>query len=384
MISSKAILQSGKIVGMPPRVGESESVAGSRVQVDGLGKKFGSVVAVDRVSLDIAAGEFVSLLGPSGSGKTTILMMLAGFERATSGTIEIADQDVTSIPPFARDVGMVFQSYALFPHMTVYDNIAYPLKLRKLAKTEINKRVHRAMDMVKLPPDLFAERFPQQLSGGQRQRVALVRALVYEPRVLLMDEPMGALDKNLREELKLELIALQERLRLTIVYVTHDQGEALMLSDRVAVMKEGRIEQIDHPEVLYRRPKTEFVANFLGEANLIELERRSEWQFALPDGQLVNPDPYMTIDHSCSYLLMVRPEEVEVCEESDATVIGRVEHTVYLGNSIRAEVDTPIGSLTIMASPNDSDRLRKGETLGLRFSTANPVLLPKKPRRNGP
>ncbi|WP_422368620.1 ABC transporter ATP-binding protein [Pelagibius sp.] len=356
---------------------EGAPLSGSTVTMKRLSKTFGPVTAVDNVSLEIAAGEFVSLLGPSGSGKTTILMMLAGFEAPSQGGINIAEQDVTNVPPYARDIGMVFQSYALFPHMTVFENIAYPLKLRKLAKAETDERVIRAMDMVKMPAGHFADRFPQQLSGGQRQRVALVRALVYEPRVLLMDEPMGALDKNLREELKLELIGLQERLRLTIVYVTHDQGEALMLSDRVAVMKEGRIEQIDHPEVLYRHPRTAFVANFLGEANLIELKRRSQYEFALSDGQLVSTSEGATQDPSRSCLMMVRPENIELCAEPDATVVGRVENTVYLGNTIRAEIATPVGPLTVMANPKDSHRVKKGQILGLRFSTVDPVLVPK-------
>ncbi len=362
---------------MTDATAETEGMAGSSVGMAGLTKSFGPVTAVDEVTLDVAAGEFVSLLGPSGSGKTTILMMLAGFETPTRGVITIADHDVTNIPPFARDIGMVFQSYALFPHMTVFDNIAYPLKLRRIQKAEIRERVLRAMEMVKLPADVFAQRFPQQLSGGQRQRVALVRALVYEPRVLLMDEPMGALDKNLREELKLELINLQERLRLTIIYVTHDQGEALMLSDRVAVMKEGRIEQIDHPEVLYRRPATEFVANFLGEANLIPLDRRSEREFALPDGQLLSVDSNGSEEPSRPYLMMVRPEDVELCAESEGTVVGRVENTVYLGNTIRAEVATPVGSLTVMANPKEAELVKKGQTLGLRFATVDPVLVPR-------
>ncbi|UVK48668.1 ABC transporter ATP-binding protein (plasmid) [Mesorhizobium sp. AR07] len=353
------------------------SVTGSRVQMKNLTKEYGTVRAVDNVSIDIEPGEFLSLLGPSGSGKTTALMMLAGFERATSGTIHIGDQDVTSVPPFARGIGMVFQSYALFPHMSVYDNIAYPLKLRSMSKSEVGERVRRAMDMVKLPADKFAHRLPQQLSGGQRQRVALVRALVYEPHVLLMDEPMGALDKNLREELKLELLSLQERLRLTIVYVTHDQGEALMLSDRAAVMRDGRIEQVAHPETLYRRPRTEFVANFLGEANLVPVNQSSEREFTLPDGQVVRSSPDITVNASQPYLLMLRPEEIEVCSDGEAMLRGRIQSTVYLGSSVRLGVETPMGVLTVLAKPNQSRRFERNQILGLRFATGDAVLVPR-------
>ncbi|MER8474094.1 ABC transporter ATP-binding protein [Mesorhizobium sp. M1328] len=353
------------------------SITGSRVQMRNLTKEYGIVRAVDNVSLDIEPGEFVSLLGPSGSGKTTALMMLAGFEGTTSGTIHIGEQDVTSVPPFARGIGMVFQSYALFPHMSVYDNIAYPLKLRRMSKSEIDERVRRAMDMVKLSPDKFANRLPQQLSGGQRQRVALVRALIYEPHVLLMDEPMGALDKNLREELKLELLSLQERLRLTIVYVTHDQGEALMLSDRAAVMRDGRIEQVAHPETLYQRPRTEFVANFLGEANLVAVNQTSEREFTLLGGQVVRISPDITVYPSQPYLLMLRPEEIEVCSDGEAMLQGRIQSIVYLGSSVRLGVETSMGVLTVLAKPNQSRRFERNQILGLRFGTGDAVLVPR-------
>ncbi|MER8760568.1 ABC transporter ATP-binding protein [Mesorhizobium sp. M0976] len=342
-----------------------------------LTKEYGTFRAVDNVSIDIEPGEFLSLLGPSGSGKTTALMMLAGFERTTSGTIHIGDQDVTSIPPFARGIGMVFQSYALFPHMSVYDNIAYPLQLRRMSKSEIGERVRRAMDMVKLPADKFANRLPQQLSGGQRQRVALVRALVYEPHVLLMDEPMGALDKNLRDELKLELLSLQERLRLTIVYVTHDQGEALMLSDRAAVMRDGRIEQVAHPETLYRRPRTEFVANFLGEANLVAVNQTSEREFTLLNGHVVQISPDIAVDPSQPYFLMLRPEEIEVCSDGESMLQGRIQSIVYLGSSVRLGVETPMGVLTVVAKPNQSRRFERNQILGLRFATGDAVLVPR-------
>ncbi|KKA06876.1 hypothetical protein VP03_31825 [Sinorhizobium meliloti] len=342
-----------------------------------LTKEYGNFLAVNDFSLLIKPGEFLSLLGPSGSGKTTALMMIAGFETATSGSIRIGEQDVTSVPPFARGIGMVFQSYALFPHMSVYENIAYPLKLRRVSKTEVDERVRRAMDMVKLPAASFADRLPQQLSGGQRQRVALVRALVYEPHVLLMDEPMGALDKNLRDELKLELLNLQERLRLTIIYVTHDQGEALMLSDRAAVMREGRIEQVAHPEMLYRYPETEFVAKFLGEANLIVVTQISESEFTLPGGHTLQSCPAIDVSPSGQRLLLLRPEEIEICSEREAMFRGRIQSSVYLGSSVRLAVETSIGVLIVSAKPDASRHFKRNEIVDLRFATNGAVLIPK-------
>lgn len=352
------------------------SVAGSSVSMAGLRKEFGSFVAVDDVSLDIAAGEFVSLLGPSGSGKTTILMMLAGFESPTSGLVAISGSDVTGVPPYKRDIGMVFQSYALFPHMTVYENIAYPLKLRRMRKDEIRRRVAWAMETVRLPIEMYADRRPSQLSGGQRQRVALVRALVYEPAVVLMDEPMGALDKNLREELKLELMALRSRLKLTIMYVTHDQSEALMLSDRVAVMRDGRIEQIDRPQLLYKRPKTEFVANFLGEANIFDVERSGESQFSLRNGVVYEAGVHLESNRTDQWVMMVRPEQIELVNQDEADFCGTIENLAFLGGTVRAELDTPVGQLTVLANSSRLKELVIGEIIGVRLATEEIVYLP--------
>lgn len=231
-------------------------------------KNFGAVTVVDRLDLQIAKGEFLSLLGPSGSGKTTILMMLAGFERPTSGAILLADKPITHLPPHRRQMGVVFQNYALFPHMTVAENVAFPLEMQRVPRAEITRRVERALDMVRLSP--LKDRKPSQLSGGQQQRVALTRALVFEPDVILMDEPLGALDKQLREHMQLEIRDLHRRLGLTIVFVTHDQSEALTMSDRIAVFNAGKVEQIDTPQAVYDRPRTRFVAEFIGETNLVE------------------------------------------------------------------------------------------------------------------
>ncbi|KAB2847328.1 MAG: ABC transporter ATP-binding protein [Hyphomicrobiaceae bacterium] len=240
---------------------------GEPISFSSVTKCFGSTFAVDRVSLEVRAGEFLSLLGPSGSGKTTLLMMVAGFERPTSGAIRLGNRDLTHVPPNKRGVGMVFQRYALFPHMTVADNIAFPLRMRNFAAAEIGRRVDATLALVRL--EGYGARKPSQLSGGQQQRVAVARALVFEPPVMLMDEPLGALDKKLREELQIEFKRLHQKLGLTIVYVTHDQDEAMAMSDRIAVMNHGGIEQIGSPVDIYGTPVSRFVADFIGKMNFL-------------------------------------------------------------------------------------------------------------------
>ena len=230
----------------------SSNVQSLPIEVSSLCKAYGSIKALDHVSLNIAAGEFLTLLGPSGSGKTTLLMALAGFVRPDSGSIKFGDREVIATPPHKRDLGMVFQSYALFPFMTVAENVAYPLKIRGVSKSDQNTRAERALDTVELGG--YGDRRINQLSGGQQQRVALARAMVFEPQIILMDEPLSALDKKLREHMQIELKALHQKLDATVVYVTHDQREALTMSDRIAVINQGRIEQVDTPERLYREP----------------------------------------------------------------------------------------------------------------------------------
>ncbi|WP_407675478.1 ABC transporter ATP-binding protein [Paraburkholderia sabiae] len=240
---------------------------GAPIRIESLTKQYGSSKAVSGIDLDIHAGEFLSLLGPSGSGKTTLLMMLAGFEFPNEGSITLGGIDITRMAPNKRNIGMVFQRYALFPHMTVRQNIAYPLKMRKVPKAEIPDRVERALSMVQLSG--YGDRMPSQLSGGQQQRVAVARALVFEPPVLLMDEPLSALDKKMRERMQIEIKQLQQRLGVTVVYVTHDQEEALTMSDRIAVMGNGCIQQVGTALELYERPATPFVADFIGKMNFI-------------------------------------------------------------------------------------------------------------------
>ncbi|ANN62249.1 ABC transporter ATP-binding protein (plasmid) [Mesorhizobium loti NZP2037] len=237
------------------------------ITIDSVRKTYGSYVALDDVSLDIKAGEFLTLLGPSGSGKTTLLMALAGFVRPDGGKLLLGDRDITRLAPNKRDIGIVFQNYALFPHMDVLSNVEYPLVLRKTPRAEVRKRAFEALARVKL--EGLSERNIAALSGGQRQRVALARAIVFEPRVMLMDEPLSALDKNLRETMQYEIRRLHDDLGITTIYVTHDQREALIMSDRIAVMNSGRIQQIDTPQRIYNHPSTRFVAEFMGEANIL-------------------------------------------------------------------------------------------------------------------
>src|SRR5215468_452340 len=247
-----------------------ESVEIPRIQLSGLRKTFGAVVAVDGVDLDVSAGEFFAMLGPSGSGKTTVLRLIAGFEEPTAGTVRLSGVDVTRDPPFRRDVNTVFQDYALFPHMTVAQNVGYGMRVRGIDRAARRRRTDEALEMVRLAG--FGERRPSQLSGGQRQRVALARALVNRPQVLLLDEPLGALDLKLREQMQIELKAIQREVGITFMFVTHDQDEALTMSDRVAVFNRGRVEQIGAPAEVYERPASAFVAGFVGTSNLLSGE----------------------------------------------------------------------------------------------------------------
>jgi putative spermidine/putrescine transport system ATP-binding protein len=240
---------------------------GAPVRLDRLTKTYDDVVAVDDISLEIAAGEFVSLLGPSGSGKTTTLMMVAGFQDVTSGSITVGDREISQLPPFKRDIGVVFQHYALFPHMRVAENVGFALKMRRISKSETRRRVEEALRLVQL--EGYGDRFPRQLSGGQQQRVALARAVVFEPGLALMDEPLGALDRHLREQMQFEIKRLHRALGITVLYVTHDQEEALVMSDRIAVINHGKVEQFATPSELYNEPSSAFVATFVGESNVL-------------------------------------------------------------------------------------------------------------------
>ena len=313
------------------------SAAVPAIRLEGVAKQYGDVMAVDGIDLDVRDGEFFSMLGPSGSGKTTTLRMIAGFEVPTSGRILLHGHDVTGIPPFDRDVNTVFQDYALFPHLSVGDNVAYGLMVRKVARAEREARVTDALRMVRL--DGYEKRKPSQLSGGQRQRVALARALINRPRVLLLDEPLGALDLKLREEMQIELKAIQQEVGITFIYVTHDQEEALTMSDRMAVFNAGRIEQLGTPAEVYERPATRFVAGFVGTSNLL------------------------TGDVAQSVLgragtFTIRPEKIRLASgdtppgpgESSAT--GTIQSVVYLGPDTRYIVDLDAGARLVVTEQN--------------------------------
>ncbi|MGH2614116.1 MAG: ABC transporter ATP-binding protein [Thermomicrobiales bacterium] len=331
---------------------------GARVIFDRIEKRYGPVIAVDDVSLDIAPGEFVTLLGPSGSGKTTTLMMLAGFEIPTAGEIYVDDDPIASVPPYRRNIGMVFQNYALFPHMTVGENIAFPLQMRRMNRAEITRQTSAVLQLVGLPG--YEGRYPRQLSGGQQQRVAVARALVFNPRVLLMDEPLGALDKQLRERLQLEIKALHEQLGVTIIYVTHDQEEALIMSDHIAVMNEGLIEQFGRPTELYDEPSSRFVANFIGESNFIEgTLQRLDGATACIDapglGELRAP-VHPGLAASAPVSLTVRPEKLVTTDDGAApdmnAVSGTVEDVVFVGEMRRYVVLLPGGQRLVLKAQN--------------------------------
>jgi putative spermidine/putrescine transport system ATP-binding protein len=299
----------------------------------------GDKLVVKNLNLDIQEGEFLTLLGPSGSGKTTSLMMLAGFETPTQGEIYLRDQPLHHLPPHQRDIGMVFQNYALFPHMTVAENLAFPLTIRHLNKSDIKDKVNRVLDMIKLKD--LANRYPAQMSGGQQQRVALARALVFEPKLVLMDEPLGALDKQLREHMQLEIKQLHEMLELTIVYVTHDQSEAMTMSNRVAVFNDGVIQQMDSPSAIYEKPDNAFVAQFIGENNtLLATNNGAEGNFyraSLDDGTTILAHKVRPSSPGKKIMLCIRPERVRVNnpQAGSQQVKARIQQFIYLGDHVR-------------------------------------------------
>ena len=295
------------------------------IHISGLTKRYGQMYALDSVDLEIRSGEFLTLLGPSGSGKTTLLMAIAGFNRPDAGSVRFGDTEMILTPPHKRDVGMVFQSYALFPHMSVAENVGFPLKLRKIGAAECAERVAEALATVQLSE--FGERGIDQLSGGQRQRVALARAFVFGPRILLMDEPLSALDKKLREHMQIELKHLHEKLGVTTVYVTHDQREALTMSDRIAVINDGRLAQVDTPHAIYNHPSNAFVADFIGESTMLPLSRDGAGRLMLGD-QTVTAEP--PADVSVNHSLVVRPERLFVlgAETADPDKTIRFDGTV--------------------------------------------------------
>ncbi len=340
-------------------MGNEERAEG--IVIDAVTKMFGDFCAVDDVSFTIREGEFFTMLGPSGCGKTTTLRMIAGFEEPTNGRILLQGRDVTYVPPARRNVNMVFQAYALFPHMTVWDNIAFGLQIKKVSRQETKERVEEAIRTVRL--ENFEKRKPGQLSGGQQQRVALARALVNRPAALLLDEPLGALDLKLRKELQLELKHLQTQTQTTFVYVTHDQEEALTMSDRIAVMKDGIVEQIAAPRELYERPATPFVAGFIGVSNLIHVRvDRRDGNMAvmdLGDGErIVATDSAGTSAGASELEVTVRPEKIkfaagEVAASTVSSVSGVINEVVYLGSMTQLTVELRTGEHLVVHRLND-------------------------------
>lgn len=356
---------------------------GAPVRLEGLSKAFADAVAVEDLSLEVGAGEFLTLLGPSGSGKSTTLLMIAGFLVPTRGEIYIGGEPVSRKPPHERDIGVVFQSYALFPHLTVFDNVAFPLKMRRLPAARIAERVEYALDQIRL--EGLGQRYPHQLSGGQQQRVALARAMVFEPPLLLMDEPLGALDRKLRGMMQLELKRLQRTLSLTVIYVTHDQEEALTMSDRIAVMNRGRIEQVASAEELYERPRTAFVADFLGESNSLSgtVLRADAARFVVRTTaglELTASDGVgLTPGHAVS--VAIRPEQIVFLGSdggADNAAEGVVEDVVYLGEAVRYFVRLATGELLCVKRQNQRGTASQqaGQRVRLGWSADAVILHP--------
>jgi len=356
----------------------------AEIRLVDLEKRFREVIAVDRINLRIEAGEFFSLLGPSGCGKTTTLRMIGGFEAPTGGSIELRGRDVTNDPPDRRPVNMVFQNYALFPHLNVGDNIAFGLRRKHIDKAQIRQRVHEALELVHLTG--YEKRRPNQLSGGQQQRVALARALVNRPNVLLLDEPLGALDLKLRKALQIELKRVQAEVGITFVYVTHDQEEALTMSDRIAVMSHGKIEQLGTPEELYERPRTRFVADFIGTTNL--LTGAVEAADATAGTALVR----LTGGDTCvvagtdmaigrTVELSVRPESILIKASNGAApagpdpIRGSVEQVAYLGGNVQYQVRTNGGLAITALAPKTVQRLQVGSDVDLVWPPTEALVL---------
>jgi spermidine/putrescine ABC transporter ATP-binding subunit len=353
------------------------------VRLDGVTKRFGEVTALHEAWLAVAPGEFVTLLGPSGCGKTTLLNLIAGFLEPDRGEIVIAGERVTEVPTFQRGIGMVFQNYALFPHMSVAGNVAYGLKMRRVPKAEIARRVEEMLALVRL--EGYGDRRPRQLSGGQQQRVALARALVIRPKVLLLDEPFSALDKNLRASMQVELREIQRRLGVTTVFVTHDQGEALSLSDRIAVMSEGHIRQIGTPDEIYRRPRDRFVASFVGDVSVLKARLDGidakvaavsvgASRLALPPGTLEGVRPGADLE------LFVRPEQLRLLPVGEGAGDATVSAAIYQGSHTDLYLDSPLAAsgrlLARLPGFDGAGRWPAGSKVGIAVSGSDAVAFP--------
>jgi spermidine/putrescine ABC transporter ATP-binding subunit len=358
-------------------------VRGGRLTLTRLTKRYPGTTAVDAINLEVQRGEFLTLLGPSGSGKTTTLMMVAGFTPPSEGEIAIDDRPITGVAPERRNIGVVFQNYALFPHMTVFDNVAFPLRMRRQPRAEIRKKVIRTLDMVHLAG--LTTRLPRQLSGGQQQRVALARALVFDPGLLLMDEPLGALDRNLRDQMKLEIKRIHRGLGVTVLYVTHDQEEALIMSDRVALMSHGKIAQLGSAEDLYERPASRFVAEFIGESNLLEgrVEVTDGGAAFAVAGARLPATPRSSMPRAVGpCTLMVRPEKITIQparSDPDGGLGGTVEEVTYVGEFTRYRVRVIPDVVLVVKTANThaTFRAKPGDAVRLRWAAADSYLVPR-------
>jgi putative spermidine/putrescine transport system ATP-binding protein len=353
---------------------------GAAVRLQHVSRYFGAVAAVRDLSLAIDRGEFITLLGPSGSGKTTTLMIIAGFEQADSGEVLIDNDSILRLPPYRRNIGVVFQNYALFPHLTVAENIGFPLRQRGEGRREIARQVASMLEMMQLPG--LGDRYPRQLSGGQQQRVAIARAIVFSPRLLLMDEPLSALDKKLREELQLEIKRLHAALGITFIHVTHDQREALVMSDRIAVMHEGRLQQVASPGEIYDRPANRFVASFVGEGNFLEGSIETDTTFAsVRLGASVVRAPARALDAPSA--LMVRPEKLWLCSpradtRSENNVLtGKVAEVALVGEMHRYVIETDCGATLIVKQTHRIDVLIRppGEAVAVSWAIEDTLLV---------
>jgi spermidine/putrescine transport system ATP-binding protein len=333
----------------PPQAADPETSAPD-VRLATVTKRFDDVVAVDALTLEVPRGRFFALLGPSGCGKTTTLRMIGGFEEPTEGIIYLGERDVTGLPPYKRDVNTVFQSYALFPHLTIFENVAFGLRRRGVKGENVRKQVARILELVRLAG--YERRKPRQLSGGQQQRVALARALVNSPRVLLLDEPLGALDLKLRKEMQLFIKALQHDLGITFIHVTHDQEEAMTMADSIAVMSEGHIEQLGSPDELYERPATPFVARFLGVSNLLEGISEGDGTVRLDDGTVVRAPA--AASRRGPVAVGIRPEKIRLGRTDENALSGEVTERAYIGVSTQYIVSTRHGPITVYVQNSDA------------------------------
>jgi putative spermidine/putrescine transport system ATP-binding protein len=363
-------------------------MSSSSLTVQKLAKRYGDFIALAETDLTVAQGEFLTLLGPSGSGKTTLLSLVAGLSRPDNGAVMIGDTDVTYSAPHLRDIGVVFQNYALFPHMTILENIAFPLKMRKVGAEEARKRAQEALEMIRLPH--IAQRYPKELSGGQQQRVALARCMVYRPSIILMDEPLGALDKKLREHMQLEIKRIHRELGATIIYVTHDQEEAMTMSDRICLMNSGKIEQLGTPSDLYFRPNTLFVADFLGESNLLPAKAgRSEGEL-MSVGVGSQPVSARALSHDLvvegdAVHIMIRPQNIKIEKTEARDRIGATVSDVMVTGSLTKiymkPVDAGLPEL-VAAFPTrlNGEEYRMGDRVGLSWEGTDAVTISEKTR----